>query len=337
MRIGLIVVGAGRMGSIHAENIKRLGSAELIAIVDPDEGRARALSERLHVPYYTDLGEAVKIHRDRVHGLVIASSTSAHLDNARVAGDLGLSIFIEKPLAPSLDECREIVGIVRRRNMLAQVGYQRRFDKGYQEIKRILDTNGLGRLFIAKFIARDPMPEPGIGIGKLYLGAIFDDMVTHEFDLVSWFFGYPPERVNAIASSLCLGGGDYDSALVSISYKDGLLVDIEVTRCSAYGYDLRLEILGSEGLARLENVPENQVYIYSRGNTARLPKLPWFAERFREAYYREIEGFVEAIARGEKPVPNEEDGLRACVLAEASKRSAMSRMPVTISEILDSS
>lgn len=113
-----------------------------------------------------------------------------------------------------------------------------------------------------------------------------------------------------------------------------MLVDIEVTRCSAYGYDLRLEILGSEGLAKLENVPENQVYIYSRGNTARLPKLPWFAERFREAYYREIESFVEAIARGEKPVPNEEDGLRACVLAEASKRSAINRMPIIISEIL---
>ncbi len=333
MRIGLIVVGVGKMGSIHAENIKRVENAELVAIVDPDERRARALSERLHAPYYRDLESAARSHRDRVQGVVIASPIAAHLDNARSAADLGLSIFIEKPMASSISECREMVDMVRRRGLLFQIGYQRRYDRNYREVKRVLDSGALGKIYLARFIVRDPLPELGVGIGKLHLGAIFDDTVTHEFDLINWLLGYPPERIYAIASSQCLEAGDYDSAFISIYFKNSLLVDIEATRCSAYGHDLRLEILGGEGLIRLENTPETQVYIYGKENSAKMPKLPWFAERFREAYYAEIKSFVETIARGEKPSPNEEDGLRACILAEASKRSAMRGEPIKISEI----
>ncbi len=168
MKIGLIVAGAGRMGSIHVNNIGRISRAELPAIVDPDLNRARVLAEKYGVPYYPDLGDALKALRERVRGVVIASPLTAHLENVR-----------------SLHECKEIYGVVRKRGVKLQVGYQRRFDKNYREVKRMLSEGLLGKPLIAKFIARDPMPEPGIGLGRIYRGALFDDMVTHEFDLIN--------------------------------------------------------------------------------------------------------------------------------------------------------
>lgn len=334
LRTGIIVVGAGRMGSIHAENIRRSGMAELIAIVDPDEGRARRASERFGAPYYLDLERAIINNKAKTHGVVIASPLSVHLDGIRIACDHGLHIFVEKPLAPSISQCREAVGIVRKAGVFLQIGYQRRYDKSYQEVKRSIDVGDIGRPFIAKFIARDPMPEPGIGIGSLYPGAVFDDMITHEFDLASWFFGFPPSNIYAVGRTMCFKTEDYDNVLVVMEYSRGPLVSIEATRCSVYGHDLRLEILGEKGLLKLENIPEHSVHIYGKDNIARHPRLPWFAERFSEAYYREIEMFIRSITLNERPTPNEEDGLRACAISEAAKRSATEGRPIALSEIL---
>ncbi|MEM1610423.1 MAG: Gfo/Idh/MocA family oxidoreductase [Sulfolobales archaeon] len=334
MKIGVVVVGAGRMGSIHASNIRRIQRAELLAIVDPDIDRARKLGEAYGVPYYAELETALKSVSGKARAAVIASPLTAHLENIRVVSEYGLDIFVEKPMAPSLSECREIVRIVRSRGIKLQIGYQRRFDKNYQEVKRVLLSGQIGKILLAKFIARDPMPEPGVGLGRIYRGALFDDMVTHEFDLVSWLLGYPPERLVAFGATLYFNVEDYDNAIINIEYRGGPLVNIEVTRCSAYGHDLRLEILGAEGLVKMDNTPETQVYLYGRQGLSRMPRLPWFAERFSDAYYREMESFIEAIARDEKPSPDEEDGLRACVLSEAAKRSALEGRVVSLAEIL---
>jgi|DewCreStandDraft_3_1066083.scaffolds.fasta_scaffold00650_8 myo-inositol 2-dehydrogenase/D-chiro-inositol 1-dehydrogenase len=334
LRAGIIIVGSGRMGSIHAENIRRSGMAELVAIVDTDEERARKASERFGAPYYLDLERAIINNKAKTHGVVIASPLTAHLDGIRIACDHGLHIFVEKPLAPSISQCREAVSIVKKAGVFLQIGYQRRYDKSYKEVKRSIDVGDIGRPFIAKFIARDPMPDPGIGIGSLYSGAIFDDMLTHEFDLTSWFFGFPPISIYAVGRTMCFKTGDYDNVLVVMEYSGGPLVSIEATRCSVYGHDLRLEILGEKGLLKLENIPEHSVHMYGRDNIARHPRLPWFAERFSEAYYKEIEIFIGSIILGERPTPNEEDGLRACAISDAAKRSAIERRPVTLSEML---
>jgi myo-inositol 2-dehydrogenase/D-chiro-inositol 1-dehydrogenase len=334
LKIGLVVAGAGRMGSIHANNIRKISGAELMAIVDPDLDRARALAEKHRVPYYPDLGAALKALGERVRGVVIASPLTAHPENILVASEYGLDVFVEKPLAPSLPECREIVGVVRKKGIKLQVGYQRRFDKNYQEVKKIISKGVLGKPLIAKFIARDPMPEPGTGLGKIYRGALFDDTVTHEFDLINWLFNFPPRTLTALGATLYFNIEDYDNALINIEYSGGPLINIEATMCSAYGHDLRLEILGTEGLVKMENTPETHVYFYGKQGSSIMPKLPWFAEKFSEAYYIEMESFVEAITRDGKPSPNEEDGLRACILSEAAKRSAMERRPIDIAELL---
>lgn len=334
MGLGVVVAGAGRMGQIHARNLKIIDGVELLAIVDPDVERGRAFSEDLHTRFYTSLGEALDALKGVVDAVVAAPPIQAHVEVVKIAAEHGVDVFLEKPLAGSLAGCREIVEIVRRSGILLQVGYQRRFDKGYLGLRGAVGEGLIGSPLAAVFIARDPYPPLGAGIGRPYPGAVFDDMLTHEFDLVSWIFGFPPERIYAEARALCLEGlreyGDFDNVVVSISYREGPLVIIEASRCSAYGHDLRAEILGSRGMARLDNVPEHSLYIYGEGNTVKSPRLPYFQERFSEAYKNEIRSFIEAVARGEKPVPNEEDGLRACIIAEAAKTSASRREPVDL-------
>jgi len=334
LKVGVVIVGAGRMGSIHASNIRRIPRAELLAIVDPDMARAKQLGETYGIAYYTELETALKAHSGRLKAVVIASPLTAHLENIMVASEYGLDIFVEKPMAPSLSECKEIVRIVRSKGIKLQVGYQRRFDRNYLEVKKLLSNSQIGKILMVKFIARDPMPEPGAGLGREYRGALFDDMITHEFDLVSWLLGFPPERLAAFGATLYFNIEDYDNALINIEFRGGPIVNIEATRCSVYGHDLRLEILGTEGLIKMENTPETQVYFYGKHGSSRMPRLPWFAERFSNAYYMEMESFIDAIARDENPLPNEEDGLRACILSEAAKRSALEGRIVMISEIL---
>ena len=325
-KAGLVVVGMGRMGTLHARNIKRdVDRARLVAVVDVDAERARAVGEELHVPHYTDTERALDAHKGEIDGVVIATVTATHLEQIRLAAERGVHVFVEKPMGADVREDEEIVNIVRKRGVKLQVGFQRRYDKSLRRIKSSLEEGVLGRPLMLNIVVRDPKPPPGLGIGKLYPGAVFDDMLIHDFDTVNWLVGYPPEQLYVNAAALYFDeyrdAGDFDNVVVTMKYREGPLVTIEASRCSSYGYDLRVEVLGADAMVRLSDVFEHHAEVY-RGNTIEVGPRPWL-ERWHEAFVEEIRAFAESIVDDRPTTPNEVDGKIAGELAEHARRSAL--------------
>ncbi len=314
------------MGTMHARNIKRhVDRARLVAVVDVDPNRARAVSEELHVPYYTDAERALNAHKGEVDGMIIATVTTAHLEQIRLAAEHGIDVFVEKPMGTDVREDEEIVSVVRRSGIKLQVGFQRRYDRSLRRIKDSLEGGTLGRPLTLNIIVRDPKPPPGLGIGKLYPGAVFDDMLIHDFDTVNWLVGYPPELLYVNAAALYFDeyrhAGDFDNVVVTMKYREGPIVTIEASRCSSYGYDLRVEVLGTDAMIRLSDVFEHHAETY-RGNTVEVGPRPWL-ERWREAFIEEVKAFAQSIVDDKPTMPNEVDGKIAGEFAEHARRSAL--------------
>lgn len=316
--LSIAVIGAGRIGSIHATNVAQHSATRLHGVADPDEVAAARLAAACKSRTIT-LDEAFE-----ADAVLIASPTPTHADYIERAALAGRAIFCEKPIDLSADRVGACLNSVRRAGAMLMIGFNRRFDPHFAALKRRLDSGEIGRLEMLLIISRDPAPPPLSYIATS--GGLFRDMMIHDFDMARFLLGEEPVEVHATASCLvdaAIGGaGDVDSAAVTLRTGSGRICQISNSRRAVYGYDQRIEAHASSGVLRAGNVVATTLERGDATGFARDPSLPFFLERYAAAYRAELDAFVIAAQSGTAPKPDGEDGLRALRLADAAEQSA---------------
>jgi myo-inositol 2-dehydrogenase / D-chiro-inositol 1-dehydrogenase len=319
--------GAGRIGRIHAGNAAANPDLKLKYIVDPDRRAADALAARtgaVTADGESALGDAA------ISGVIIASATNAHLDQALQAAAAGKIIFCEKPLDLDLERARRASAPLRKAVML--MGFNRRFDPHFQALKTRLDQGAIGRLESLSIVSHDPAPPP-IEYVRVS-GGLFKDMAIHDFDTARWLMGEDPEEVFSSASCLIdpaiAAAGDVDTAKTLLRTASGRLCVISNSRRSAYGYDQRIEAYGASGSLHADNVMESTVSTWGERGCASDALQNFFLDRYAEAYRREMAHFAAILRREASPAVGYEDAVAALTLAEAAGLSVKMNKPVPV-------
>lgn len=316
--LGIAVIGAGRIGRIHAANIAANPAARLIGVADVDAASAESLAGACGVRSMT-LEETFT-----ADAVLIASPTPTHAGYIERAAAAGRAIFCEKPIDLSAERVRACLQAVQRAGVALMVGFNRRFDPHFATLKRRLDAGEIGSLELLTIISRDPAPPPPAYVATS--GGLFRDMMIHDLDMARFLLGEEPVDVHAAASCLvdvAIGAaGDVDTAVVTLQTASGRLCQISNSRRASYGYDQRIEAHGAKGLLRAGNVTATTVERANADGFVSDPALPFFLERYAAAYRAELDAFIAAVTRGVAPLPDGDDGLRALLLADAATESA---------------
>ncbi len=315
--LSIAVIGAGRIGQIHARNVAAHPGGRLVGVADTDRQAAARLAEACDAPVIA-LEDA--FHADAV---LIASPTPTHADYIERAAEARRAVFCEKPIDLAAGRVRACLEAVGRAEVPLMIGFNRRFDPHFATLKRRLDAGEIGALELLTIISRDPAPPPAGYIATS--GGLFRDMMIHDFDMARFLLGEEPVEVQAMSSCLvdpAIGAaGDVDTAIVSLRTATGRLCQISNSRRASYGYDQRIEAHGARGLLRAGNVAATTVRLADAQGFHGDPALPFFLERYATAYRAELDAFIAAATRGQAARPDGEDGLRALLLADAATRS----------------
>jgi myo-inositol 2-dehydrogenase / D-chiro-inositol 1-dehydrogenase len=324
------ILGAGRIGQIHARNAAALPELTLKYVVDPNRAAADALA-RQTAAEVVDLDAA--LGDSSIAGVIVASVTSAHLDQSLLAAAAGKAIFCEKPLDLDLARARAAAPQLSRARML--VGFNRRFDPHFAALKARIDSHVIGKLESLNIVSHDPAPPPVSYIRTS--GGLFKDMAIHDFDMARWLLGEEPTEVYASASCLvdpAIGAaGDVDTARTLLRTESGRLCVISNTRRSGYGYDQRIEAYGSAGAARADNVLMSTVTTCTEHGSSGDALQNFFLERYAQAYRREMSHFVDIMRDGAVPIAGYRDGVASLVLAEAAALSVKRNAPIRVASV----
>ena len=332
VKLGLI--GAGRIGRLHAENLAYyVPEAELLWVADIAKEAAKETAEKLNIRNWTTNCDEV-LADPRVNAVLICTSTDTHVELIQAAAAAQKHIFCEKPLALNLTEIEKALHSVKKAGVLLQVGFHRRFDPHFRRLKELLAAGEIGKPWLLKITSYDPAPPP-ISYVKVS-GGIFLDMTIHDFDMARFLLG-DVEEVYAAGAVLVdpeIGkAGDVDTAVVTLRFKSGALGVITNCRKATYGHDQRIEILGEKGGLFAENPLPHATRIANESGYRASTLHYFFIERYREAYIAEIKAFVEAVREGKEPPVTGLDGKIPVVMGHAAKRSLLERRPVRLSEI----
>ncbi|WP_028672051.1 inositol 2-dehydrogenase [Saccharospirillum impatiens] len=319
--INICLFGAGRIGAIHAANVANHPQANLRYIVDLFAESAQKLADT-YGGKVTSVAAAMA--DPEVHAVIIASPTDTHADLIEQAAAAGIAIFCEKPIDLSAERTRTCLEFIQKAGVTCLVGFNRRYDPNFSEVKAQINNAAIGDVEMVSITSRDPTPPPAQYVQSS--GGLFRDMMIHDLDMARWLLGEEPNEVFATASCLIdpeIGAnGDVDTALVTLKTPSGKLCQISNSRRAAYGYDQRIEVLGSKGMAQAENQLESTVVITTdEGATSAKPQH-FFLERYAAAYQVELNNFIRSVQGEEQPLATEHDGLMALVLADAAVESA---------------
>lgn len=335
MTLNLGIIGAGRIGTVHAENlVYRIPEARVVAVADIRLDVAQTLARTLNIPQATaDYREVLA--NPEVDAVLVCSSTDTHSEIIEAAANAGKHIFAEKPIDLDLAVIDRVLAAVKRAGVKFFVGFNRRFDPTYARVREAIQSGELGDVHLLHVISRDPSPPP-IEYVKVS-GGIFVDMMIHDFDMARFLVGSEVEEVYtraAVRIDPRIGeAGDVDTALVMLTFANGAIGVIDNSRQAVYGYDQRVEVLGSKGAASSGNVYPNQVTFSTATSICRDLPLNFFMERYTESYEREMHAFVRCIAEN-TPIPvGPSDGRIPVVMALAAKKSLVENRPVKLSEI----
>ena len=333
--INVGVIGAGRIGRLHAENLQyRVPEANLVAISDIFVEAAEKVAAELGVP------AAYQDHRrilddEGVDAVLICSSTDTHAQFIEEAAEAGKQIFCEKPIALDLSKIDRALAAVERAGVKLQIGFNRRFDPNFKRVQEAVAAGEIGEPHILRITSRDPAPPP---IEYIQVsGGIFLDMTIHDFDMARFLVGSEVEEVYAAAGVMvdpAIGGaGDVDTAVITLRFANGALGVIDNSRQAVYGYDQRVEVFGSTGMVLCSNdTPDSAVVSDARGVRSAQP-LFFFVERYTESYVAEIKSFVDCIVNDTPPPVTGLDGRIPVVMGYAALKSHQEQRPVKLSEI----
>jgi myo-inositol 2-dehydrogenase / D-chiro-inositol 1-dehydrogenase len=331
--IRIAVLGAGRIGRMHAEMIaRRVPGAELACVFDVAQGLAAAVAGELRAPSAASVDEAMGPDSDAV---AICTSTDTHVSLIEAAARAGKHIFCEKPVSMDLALVDRALAVVADCGVKLHVGFNRRFDPAHCSVRDAVVSGRIGQLELVRITSRDPAPPP-----ISYLkgsGGIFLDMTVHDFDMARFVTASEVVEVYADGGALvdpAIGAiGDIDTAVVVLRHQNGCMTTIDNSRRAAYGYDQRIEAFGSAGLALSENptVHSGSFRGVDGGHTAVIPK--YFLDRYFESYVLSWRAFVDYARSGETSPVSGEEGRAPIVIALAAQRSLREHRPVKISEI----
>ena len=329
MTLKFAVLGAGRIGQVHARAIASVPGAELVAIAEPNATAAEAARAAFGCEIRTIDACAAAADVDAV---VICTPTNTHADLIEQFVRAGKKVFCEKPVDLEVARVKQALAVVEAEGGTLMVGFQRRFDPDFMALKSAIDDGKIGDVEMITLTSRDPGPPPAEYIKVS--GGIFRDMTIHDFDVARWLLGEEVTTVLAAASVLTdpeIGRlGDYDSVNVILTTASGKHCTITNTRRATYGYDQRIEVHGSKGSVTAENHRESRIEIANADGYLRAPLLNFFMSRYVAAYANEIAAFVDAVARGVTPPTTGEDGLKALELAVAALESVRTGKAVTL-------
>jgi myo-inositol 2-dehydrogenase/D-chiro-inositol 1-dehydrogenase len=331
-RLNVALVGAGLMGSFHAETLAhRLPGAHLAVIADADEAKARALITQLELDetrYESDARAA--IDDPAVEAVAIATPARFHADLIVLAARAGKPAFTEKPLAHTVDEADRAIDAVAAAGTFLQVGFQRRFDRGFRRARQAVDDGTVGPVHLLRSITRDPaVPRPE---GPLPY-AIFLETMIHDFDVLRWLAASEPVEVSAMASSIAWGAdpatGALDTAVCTVRFENGALGTADVSFNGVFGYDVRAEVFGPGGMMAVGDGREDNASLYTAAGVTR-PHSAWFKPMFGEAYTSELAHFVECARTGATPAVTGLDGRESLRMALAAIESTQTGRAVAV-------
>jgi scyllo-inositol 2-dehydrogenase (NAD+) len=338
MTIRLGLIGAGRMGKVYANTLAfSVPEVNLVAVAEPNGQALAEVQERFHIPDgFQDYRQLLE--RQDIEAVVIATPTGTHADVVRAAAAAGKQIFCEKPLSQDLAECDKAIQAVKSAGVKLQMGFMRRFDPAYRNAKARIDAGEIGKPVMFKSIGRDPKRTSLEFARRENSGGLIVDMGVHDFDLGRWLMGSEVDRVFSEGACLAFPElaevGDIDNAVVNLRFVNGAIGNIDVSRNAVYGYDIRTEVLGTEGSLWIGNLQQTSILVLNRQGVTH-DTVPYFMERFGFAYGEEIRVFCQHIVENTMPTVTGEDARAATVIGIAATRSLDEGRPVSISEVVN--
>jgi len=329
------IIGAGRIGKIHAEHLLRHPRAELVAVSDLFAGpELDAWAQELGAPKPTN--DAADVLRDPgIDAVYICSSTDTHVPLIKQAAAAGKHIFCEKPISMDVGTTEEALEAVRTAGVKLQIGFNRRFDHNFRTMRERVASGAIGDPHVVKITSRDPSPPP-ISYVRVS-GGLFMDMAIHDFDIARYLTGSEVTEVYAVGAVLvdpAIGeAGDVDTAVVTLKFANGAIGVIDNSRQAVYGYDQRAEVFGSKGsIAVANDMPSTAVLSTADGVVSDKP-LHFFLERYAQAYADETNRFLESVLDGAPLLVTGDDGLQAERIALAAKLSCRLNRSVRLDEL----
>jgi myo-inositol 2-dehydrogenase/D-chiro-inositol 1-dehydrogenase len=331
MRLGL--AGTGRIGTSHAEILRQIDGVDSVVVADVDTERARTAAAKLDVEF---AGSIDALFDSGVDGMVVTAATDAHPALIIRCVDAGIPVFCEKPVAADITGTLAVIDHISASSVPVQIGFQRRFDAGYTAARAAVAAGGLGWIHTLRATTLDPAPPPAEYVP--HSGGLFRDCGVHDFDIIRWVSGHEVAEVYAQGANrgeqFFADAGDVDTAAATLTLDDGTFALVSLTRYNAAGYDVRLEVLGSQadivvgldGRVPLRSVEPGVPPLPG-------PAYPGFMERFRPAYISELETFVSVVAGKAESPCGVVDALEAFYIAEACEISRRENRPVKVAEV----
>jgi myo-inositol 2-dehydrogenase / D-chiro-inositol 1-dehydrogenase len=326
VKFGLL--GAGRIGKVHARTIANSGRASVAYVADAVSEAAAALADEVAAkPASID-----EILASDVDAVLIATPTDTHADLIEQAARAGKAILCEKPVSLSVERITACLPVVEKAGVPLMIGFNRRFDPNFSSLQQRLHRGEIGDAEIVTIISRDPAPPTVSYIARS--GGLYRDMMIHDFDMARFLLGEEPVVVNALGGALvdkAIGeAGDVDTAAVQMQTASGKIAVITNSRRATYGYDQRIEVHGSKGMLRAGNVHMTTLERADASGFSADVIQNFFIDRYVEAYAREVLSFIAAVESGTSPTPSGHDGLMAQRLAEAATTSSQTGQPVRL-------
>jgi len=324
------VAGVGRIGRMHAAILARqIPGATVVAVADVVPEAATAVAHELQV---AAMGVEELISSPDVDAVAICTSSDTHVDLVVQAARAGKAIFCEKPVSLDLAEVDRALAAVDAAGVPFMVGFNRRFDPGHRSVRRAIEAGAIGEVHLTRITSRDPAPPPVSYIAVS--GGLFVDMTIHDFDMAGYLVDSPVVEVFAKGSVLidpAIGeAGDVDTAVVVLTHANGAITTIDNSRQAVYGYDQRVEVLGSAGLASSENVLKDYGRVLTAVGSTGANLQDFFLDRYRESFVNEWNAFIDYVADGgASPVPGSA-GRAPVVLGLAAWQSVREGRPVAV-------
>lgn len=332
MAIKLAILGVGRIGVFHIDNISKMRDEfEIVAIADPYTKNLDEISKKYGIPFYSNnIDDAIAL--DNVEAVLIATSTDTHAEISIKAAKAGKHIFCEKPIDTDVERIKNVVEEVKKAGVKFQTGFNRRFDHNFLRVRELVEEGKVGEPHYVKISSRDPEP-PSAEYVKVS-GGIFLDMMIHDFDMARYLTGSEVVEVYATGSVLIdplIGeAGDVDTAAVTLKFANGALCHIDNSRQAVYGYDQRVEVFGSKGQAVAYNDTPSTVELFTEEGIKK-DKIPYFfLDRYVGAFMTQYQEFYDCITEDRNAIVDEVDGLKSVEIALAATESFRTNKPVKL-------
>lgn len=334
-KVNVGIIGLGRLGKVYAEDLAlRVPNANLIAVADIEKDLAESFAKQYGIQFFYDNHHDL-LDNPEIEAVAVISPTATHKEIVIDAAKAGKAIFCEKPVSISLQEALQMKKALEETGVFFQMGFMRRFDRGYVEAKNKIDSGEIGEPLVLKSTSRDPFPPPLEFCDPKMSGGLYADMGIHDFDAARMYLG-DVESVHAIGGALAYPEmasiGDIDNGIVTLKFVNGKLGVVDLSRNAVFGYDIRCEILGTKGTLLIGYWRETPLLVLNK-NGVMHDVVPHFMQRFEFAYLNQIQDFVNNVLEEKEPAITIDDGIEALKISLAATMSYKKNRTVLLNEI----